>query len=904
MTESLLVDLSFVVLVFSPGYDLIACLNKAMAFLTDSHNATTSERQGQSYSGTGYTSNAASSRGNNASGQARVVKCYNCQGEGHMARQSTQPKRIRNAAWYKEKSILAEAQEARQILDEEKLVFLTDLGVPDGQFSWPTFPTIVMTLALRLSPDETLWYHMLSHSTKSPDALPVKIEAPKELPKVSLVNESLKKLKLHLANFDKVVKIKTTPNARTEGKWGFEHTKVVFNNKITQFLKSLKDIFNVFDRDLLNEIMKVQTVFDQMDAVVQQASVDKQRLENAKKHLFLENDRLLYQIMSQDVLLTVLNSMSLMDEYVFKEQFNSIKKTRVRTKEQSDSLIDKLNLKSAKNEDLKALIQDKVFVITSLKNDLRRIKGKEIVDIATQKPSANTIVPGMFKLDLEPLAPRLLQNREIHLEYLKSTQEQADILQGIVVQAKSKQPLYNSLDFAYKHAQRIQELLVYVQDTCPNAINLSAKKVAVTPKNNVKKVRITSANVVPHEKTTSHSVETQKPELKVYSRKPKNIKNVGSSNKANILEFKNANHSEPNHTWGSNATDILSSSSLIMTVRFRNDHIARIMRYGDYQLGNVTISRVYYVEGLGHNLFSVGQFCDADLEVAFWKNTCFICNLVGVDLIFGSRDINLYTISLDGMLKISLICLLSKASKTKSWLWHRRLSHLNFGPGLQSMTPATSSSRLVPNTISQQPCIPPNRDDWDHLFQPMFDEYFTPPAIDVPPVQKAVALRVVDLADSSVSTYIDQDALSSSTPSTQEHDQYPNISQDVFGGVLKNKARLVAQRFRQGEGIDFEESFAPVARIEAIYIFIANVAHKNMTIFQMDVKTTFLNGELKEEVYVSQPEGFVDQDNSLHVYKLKKALYGLKQAPHAWYWIFNKWTKSRAKQTNRAQEWN
>nr|GEW14959.1 retrovirus-related Pol polyprotein from transposon TNT 1-94 [Tanacetum cinerariifolium] len=109
------------------------------------------------------------------------------------------------------------------------------------------------------------------------------------------------------------------------------------------------------------------------------------------------------------------------------------------------------------------------------------------------------------------------------------------------------------------------------------------------------------------------------------------------------------------------------------------------------------------------------------------------------------------------------------------------------------------------------------------------------------------------------------------------------VKTDEFSGVLKNKARLVAQRFRQEEGINFEESFAPVARIEAIYIFIANVAHKNMKILQMDVKTAFLNGELKEEVYISQLEGFVDQDNPSHVYKLKKTLYGLKQAPRAWY---------------------
>ncbi|GJT01526.1 hypothetical protein Tco_0822695 [Tanacetum coccineum] len=99
-------------------------------------------------------------------------------------------------------------------------------------------------------------------------------------------------------------------------------------------------------------------------------------------------------------------------------------------------------------QDLKAQIQDKVFLITSLKDDLRKVKRKEIVDIAAQIPSANTIVLGMFKLDLEPLALRLLQNMEAHIDYLKYTQEQADILRGIVEQAKVKQPLDNELDFA------------------------------------------------------------------------------------------------------------------------------------------------------------------------------------------------------------------------------------------------------------------------------------------------------------------------------------------------------------------------------------------------------------------------------------------------------------------------
>nr|GFD51958.1 retrovirus-related Pol polyprotein from transposon TNT 1-94 [Tanacetum cinerariifolium] len=97
------------------------------------------------------------------------------------------------------------------------------------------------------------------------------------------------------------------------------------------------------------------------------------------------------------------------------------------------------------------------------------------------------------------------------------------------------------------------------------------------------------------------------------------------------------------------------------------------------------------------------------------------------------------------------------------------------------------------------------------------------------------------------------------------------VKLDELAGILKNKARLVARGYRQEEGIDFEESFAPVARLGAIRIFLAYTAQKNMVVYQMDAKTTFLNGNLREEVYVSQPDGFVDANNPNHVYKLKKA---------------------------------
>ncbi|GJY81941.1 retrovirus-related pol polyprotein from transposon TNT 1-94 [Tanacetum coccineum] len=358
-------------------------------------------------------------------------------------------------------------------------------------------------------------------------------------------------------------------------------------------------------------------------------------------------------------------------------------------------------------------------------------------------------------------------------------------------QAKAKQPLDKELDFACKHAQRIQELLVYVRDTCPNAINLSAKKVAVTPKNKVKKVRFvepltsssnikqveslnTSDSNTPILSSTGLKCSTSKYGSKTTGNKrndrisqtpSRNMKNKVKTqpikvNKKNhvvepihdnnvkhsllnensepicatckksmfdgvhdmcILDFvenvnsraKSAKKHKKQNIWkptGHVFTEVRlkwkptgrtftivgnlcpltritsanivphkkTTSHSVVEIVLWNDHIVRIIGYGDYQLGNVTISRVYYSEGLGHNLFSVGQFCNTDLEVAFRKNTCYIRNLEGVNLLFGSRDTNLYIISLDDMLTTSLICLLSKASNTKSWLLHRRLSHLNF----------------------------------------------------------------------------------------------------------------------------------------------------------------------------------------------------------------------------------
>nr|GEW29722.1 hypothetical protein [Tanacetum cinerariifolium] len=195
--------------------------------------------------------------------------------------------------------------------------------------------------------------------------------------------------------------------------------------------------------------------------------------------------------------------------------------------------------------------------------------------------------------------------------------------------------------------------------------------------------RITTTAIVPLRKPIPLESNTSKPVVTlVYSRKSKAAKKKVPVSNSKIIKSLFANKKEPNNSWhmtGDRSQLINFVQKFLGTVKFGNDHVAKIMGYGDYKIGNVTISRVYFVEGLGNNLFSVGQFCESDLEVAFRQHTCFILNLDGIDLLTGSRGNNLYTLSLQDMMASSHICLLSKASKTKSWLWHRRLSHLNFG---------------------------------------------------------------------------------------------------------------------------------------------------------------------------------------------------------------------------------
>ncbi|GJY34078.1 retrovirus-related pol polyprotein from transposon TNT 1-94 [Tanacetum coccineum] len=450
---------------------------------------------------------------------------------------------------------------------------------------------------------------------------------------------------------------------------------------------------------------------------------------------------------------------------------------------------------------------EKVLEITALKDDLRKLKGKALVDNAVTK---HTIDPEMLKIDVEPITPKLLNKKTAHSAYIKHTQEEATVLKDLVEHVKSKYPLDHSLESACRYAKLIQELLTHISKTCLSVNNTDRKLVVVTLKNKDKRVRfiepVTSlGNKITITASTSNLVSnkpvlsstgvkpstiasesqplgntkkdkiwqtpssTQKNKVEEHPRKvksslknkdcviqPKGTAHVQHSKlnanselkcvKCNgcmlsdnhdlcVLDFinnvnahkksKSVKKSSKRKVWKptgkvftnigyiwrptgrtftivgnacpltritttaevplrkptalenetpkpvvtlvysrkprKSQTNVPVSKSKVLksvsankkesrgTVKFGNDHVAKILGYGDYQIRNVMISRVYYVEGLGHNLFSIGQFSDSNLEVALH------------------------------MMASSPICLLSKATKTKSWLWHRRLSHLNFG---------------------------------------------------------------------------------------------------------------------------------------------------------------------------------------------------------------------------------
>nr|GEV12959.1 integrase, catalytic region, zinc finger, CCHC-type, peptidase aspartic, catalytic [Tanacetum cinerariifolium] len=979
-------DTGFVVLVFQKGDDPINAINQMMSFLTSvvtsryppmNNQLRTSSNprqqatinngrvtiqliQGRKNSMTAGSSRPYTSGSSRTSGKQRVIVCYNCKGEGYMSKQCTKPKRRRDEQWFKDKKEISRNIDRELALEKQvkelnnimfkrnqsaqtvhmltKLQFFYDhstrqaldfrnscylkraqqlkpklydgsvieksdaLAIHDSEetllladesrskmlqkqnepimsekkvITKPVDYAALNQLSkdfkthfvphVELSTERAFWsrYSVQPEEPKLSSSTTI-VEIPKKLPKVSMVNSSLKKLKFHLASFDMVVKERTTATAITEGTWGFEHTKACFRDEIIPFVKALKELFNSFDQFLIDELTKVQNILHQME-------------------------------------------------------------------------------------------QEKVLVITDLKETLSKLKGKAVV---TEAVTLHPIDPELLKIDVALLAPKLCNNRTAHTYYLRHTQEETATLREIVKSERLLNPLNTSLDYACKYTKRIQELLIILQQTCPCVTDLGAKLMAMTLKKNDKKIRLTERNIKNDRiqrapsKAKKNKLEDHHRTVRPSLNKKKNVVDTKAisyvmNSKLNVnadlkcatcngcLFFDNHDSCVLEYINFENAS--LKSKSVkkpkfLGMVKFRNDHVEKIMGYGDYKIGNVMILRVYFVEGLGHNLFSASK-----TKSLLWHrrlshlNFGAINHLARQGLVRGLPKLKFekdHLCSACAMGKSENLGKLQPKTdigifigyaptKKAFWIYNRRTRRIvetihvdvdeltemaseqsSSGAMLSEMSPVTISSGLVQKYSSSTPYVPPSRNDWDLLFQPMFDELLNPPpnvdhqaAEVIAPIADVITPVHADSTGSSSSTTVDQDAPSPSKSHTTAETQSSVIPQDVdednldievahigndslfgvpipkvwelvphpdkvmvitlkwiykvkldeLGGISKNKACLVTRGYRQEEGIDFEESFAPVARLEAIRFFLAYAAYKNMVVYQMDVKTMFLN---------------------------------------------------------------
>nr|GEV34700.1 reverse transcriptase domain-containing protein [Tanacetum cinerariifolium] len=289
------------------------------------------------------------------------------------------------------------------------------------------------------------------------------------------------------------------------------------------------------------------------------------------------------------------------------------------------------------------------------------------------------------------------------------------------------------------------------------------------PRSNTKNDRVPSASKSSHSKNKGAEVKEHHRNLLL----SKNTKHMSSA--CNNIKLDSQNVISKVFYAMCKQCLISVNHDFMGTVRFENDHVAAILGFGDLQWGNILITRVYFVEGLGHNLFSVGQLYDSDLEVAFRRNACFVRNLEGVDLLKRDCSTNLYTINLHEMASASPICLMARASSTKSWLWHQRLSHLNFDTindlarnDLVSDLPKFKYNKehLFPFLAM---CYPKNdredigklgaKGELDLLFKAMYDDYIggqpSDSARTVPPAQEPQVLTSHDVDELNLNVMVD-----------------------------------------------------------------------------------------------------------------------------------------------------
>nr|GEU53101.1 retrovirus-related Pol polyprotein from transposon TNT 1-94 [Tanacetum cinerariifolium] len=739
-----------------------------------------------------------------------------------------------------------------------------------------------------------------------------------------------------------------------------------------------------YDLDVLSETYKKritptgltegERVFDELEAEVDQNAMNRKCDEIERKNILIANYTLIANFLSEVFYIAKNSELNVSRFSEMHEAYTVVQARCLELETELSKLKDKIqkddhDVMETRSDadrtlDFRALdfqitqLTEKVSVLQE-QNELFRVENakvkqhyKELYDSIKIMHSVTpkVLAPGMYAIDVEPIPPRLRNNREVHLDYLKYLKEIIATLCEIVEEAKPPRPNHGCGIFVLNFG----------------AINDLARKDLVRglPRLKFKKDHLCSTCQLGKSKKHTHLPKSKNTNLEVLNTLHIDLCGPIRVQKINGKKFILVIVDDyTRFTWvkflrsKDEAPEVVIKFLKQIQVGL-NKNVRFIHTYNGTKFVNYDLTHYYESVGIFHQK-SVPRTPQQNGVVE--RRNQILVEAIRTMMIFSKALVFLWAEAVATACNTQNRSLIhTRHNKTPYELVHNKKPDLTFlhvfnalcyptndsedlgklqptadirifvgyAPSKKGYRIYNKKTRRIMETIHVQ---------FDELSKPMAPmqlstrpapTFFTSGQIKPPRVNRLIspasAVPVpVNPAGTHSSTTIDQDAPSLShsplslalQPPLWELVPQPGrvmiialkwiykVKLDEYGDVLKNKARLVAKGYQQEEGIDFEESFAPVARIEDIRIFIANAASKNITIYQMDVKTTFLNGELKDEVYVCQPEGFVDPEHLTHVYRLKKALYGLKHVPRAWYdtlshfLLDNKFSKGAVDQT-------
>ncbi|GJS64150.1 hypothetical protein Tco_0678714 [Tanacetum coccineum] len=536
----------------------------------------------------------------------------------------------------------------------------------------------------------------------------MKAEALKEQ---TLASRLIKVLTVYPLNTPAMLVPRVLPTKRfTEGERGFKQTKECYLTEVIPFFKTLKEHFEGIQKALTKEVKEMKEIFEELEAEVDQNVMNRKYDEIKQKNLLIANDNLIADCLSKDVFYIATNSELTVSRFTEMHDAHTIVQARCLELEvELSKLHDKVQIddhtelvKYFSNLEMHHYGFYKTSVLATGRYAIdvkpippRNRNNREVhLDYLKHlKESVETLREIVEKARVErpldsPLAFACLYTKHSQelLKYVIGTCpkdfNQRDKNHAATPLTRRKKVTFEDQCETYNSNTHKHVKQLYIQKTnvpVPPSIGVNncTDASGSRPRSNTKKNKIFPAKSVNKKQVEEHP-RTNKSSLKTTNHVDSSI-----SSKLNYLHSVNASPSVKNVVrkvvhiilWyldsgcSKHMTGDLSWLKNFMkrfteTVRFRNDHFGAIMGYVDYVIGDSVISRVYYVEGLGHNMFSVKQFCDSDLEVAFRKHSCYVRNTDGVELIKGSRGSNLYTISVEDMMKSPSICLLSKPPRT------------------------------------------------------------------------------------------------------------------------------------------------------------------------------------------------------------------------------------------------